>query len=184
MFRETEPPAAQVLERTQHWLEKAVIGLHLCPFAAPVYRRGLVHFVVSLARTEVELESDLSEELIRLRDTPSEIIETTLLIHPWVLNDFLDYNDFLEVADAILEELELSDDIQLATFHPNYCFAGEAPDDITHYTNRSPYPALHLLRQSSVTQAVDSVPDTAAIPEINQQTLRQLGHSGWDELGI
>ncbi len=161
-----------------------MIGLQLCPFAAPVYRRGIVHFVVSLARTEEELESDLRNELIRLHDTASETIETTLLIHPWVLQEFLDYNQFLDVADAALAELRLVGEIQIASFHPDYCFGGVPPDDITHYTNRSPFPTLHLLRESSVSRAVDSVPNAAAIPEINQATLRELGKSGWDELGI
>ena len=184
MANDPSLPPTEIIQRTRHWLEAAVIGLQLCPFASPVYRRNLVHFAVSQALSETDLETDLRHELIRLRDSPPEIIETTLLIHPWVLQKFPDYNQFLDVADALLAELRLDGEVQIASFHPDYCFAGAPPDDITHYTNRSPYPTLHLLRETSVSQAVDSVSDAGASPEINMATLRRLGKSGWDELGI
>jgi hypothetical protein len=178
------PTSEQAIEQTRHWLETAVIGLGFCPFAGPVYARGLVRFVVSAARSEAELESDFVDELIRLRSTPSHVLETTILIHPWVLTNFTDFNEFLEVADHLLEVHGFIGEFQVASFHPNYQFAGGPPDDITHFTNRSPFPTLHLLRESSVTKAVATMSDPDSIVAENQATLRRLGRAGWEALRI
>lgn len=167
---------------TQHWLERAVIGLNLCPFAKAVYVKQQVRFVLSAATTTEGLLEELGNELVRLRDTPTDEIDTTLLIHPQVLEDFLDYNDFLDEADALVEALDLDGVVQVASFHPHYQFAGTDPGDVENCTNRSPYPMLHLLREDSVARAVAAYPDPDAIVERNLDTLRKLGHDGWQEL--
>lgn len=163
-----------VIARTVAWLEKAVIGLNLCPFAKPVHLRGQIRYVVSEATGAKELLRDLKRELAALQATPAEQTDTTLLIHPRALRDFFAYNDFLSDADAALEELELDGTLQIASFHPDYCFADAATDDPANYSNRSPYPMLHLLREESVTRAVDSFPDTSKIYERNVKVLREL----------
>jgi hypothetical protein len=164
---------------TRDWLERAVIGLNLCPFAKAVHVRDQVRYVVSNATTPEELLADLLEELRLLADAEPEAIETTLLIHPHVLGDFLDYNDFLDIADAAVSELDLDGELQVASFHPDYQFAGTEPDDITNFSNRAPYPTLHLLREASVDRAVAAFPEAGMIYERNVDTLRQLGHAGW-----
>lgn len=175
---------ATIIAATQQWLEIAVIGLGLCPFAKAVHVKKQIRYVVSAATTPEALQLDLQHELQLLVQTPADQIETTLLIHPGVLNDFLDYNDFLAEADELLVELDLVDAIQIASFHPLYQFAGTQPDDIDNYTNRSPYPMLHLLREASVTQAVAAFPDASSIFEKNIATLRRLGHAGWQALWL
>ncbi len=167
---------------TRHWLHNGVIGLNLCPFAKAVVVKDQVRFVLSEATMPEALLGDLGSELLLLRDTPAEQIDTTLLIHPRVLTDFLDYNDFLDDADALVEALELDGVLQVASFHPCYQFAGSEPDDIENYSNRSPYPMLHLLREHSVARAVEAFADPDAIVERNQATLRKLGHAGWRDL--
>ncbi|MBB3276641.1 hypothetical protein FHW78_002438 [Pseudoxanthomonas sp. OG2] len=167
---------------TRHWIERAVIGLNLCPFAKAVYVKEQVRFVLSDATTPEALLEQLAEELVLLRDTEPAQIDTTLIIHPDVLTDFLDYNDFLDNADAAVEALDLQGILQVASFHPDYQFAGAAPDDISHYTNRSPYPTLHLLREDSVERAVAAFPDPDVIVERNIQTLDRLGQEGWRKL--
>ncbi len=171
---------------TQRWLQRAVIGLNLCPFARAVVARQQVRLVLSDATTPEALLEDLGNELVLLRDTPAGQIDTTLLIHPQVLADFLDYNDFLDDADALVEALVLDGVLQVASFHPQYQFAGSDPDDIENCSNRSPYPMLHLLREDSVARAVKAFPDSDsdadAIVERNQATLRKLGHAGWRNL--
>lgn len=167
---------------TRRWLERAVIGLNLCPFAKAVHAKGQVRYVLSDATTPEALLGTLGEELARLRDTPADAIDTTLIVHPRVLADFLDYNDFLELADALVVELSLEGVLQVASFHPDYQFAGSAPDDIDNFTNRAPWPTLHLLREDSVERAVAAFPDSDAIVERNIATLRQLGHDGWRRL--
>jgi hypothetical protein len=174
----------EIVAATRQWLEKAVIGLNLCPFAKPVHARDLIRFAISGAETPEELLADLLHELQALAAAEPEEVETTLLIHPQVLNDFLDYNDFLGVAEAAVADLGLEGVIQVASFHPEYQFAGTAPDDITNYTNRSPYPTLHLLREAGVERAVEAFPDTAEIYERNIETLRRLGLEGWRRLGM
>ena len=169
---------------TQRWLECAVIGLNLCPFAKAVQVKNQVRYVVSQATTQEELLSDFLNELEFLAETPSEKIDTTLLIHPSVLTDFLDYNDFLDVLDEALEDMDLEGELQVAGFHPQYQFADTQPDDIENFTNRSPYPMLHLLRESSVAMAVSAFPEAEKIFDKNIETLRKLGHQGWDALGL
>jgi len=170
------------IEDTRRWLERAVIGLNLCPFAKAVVNKGQVHMVLSEARDEAALLAELGEELVRLRDTPAAEVDTTLIVHPHVLSDFLDYNDFLETADALVEELDLDGVLQVASFHPQYRFAGSEPDDIANFTNRSPWPTLHLLREDSVSRAVEAFPDPDEIVQRNVETLEKLGPDGWREL--
>ena len=167
---------------TRRWLERAVIGLNLCPFAKAVVAKQQLRIVLSDASTPDALLAQLGEELLLLRDTPADQIDTTLLVHPDVLGDFLDYNDFLEQADALVEALELDGILQVASFHPDYQFAGSEPDAVENFTNRSPYPTLHLLREDSVSRAVDAYPDPDAIIERNVATLRALGVDGWRKL--
>jgi hypothetical protein len=182
----TDQPSASIADdpiaTTRRWLERAVIGLNLCPFAKAVYAKEQVRFVLSDATTPEALLAELGEELLQLRDTSAEQIDTTLLIHPQVLGDFLDYNDFLDDADALVEELALDGVLQVASFHPDYQFAGSAPDDVENFTNRAPYPILHLLREDSVARAVSAFPDPDAIVERNIETLRTIGADGWKKL--
>jgi hypothetical protein len=159
-----------------------VIGLNLCPFAKAVQVKGQVRYVVSDATTAEDLLADLVRELEVIAEASAEKIDTTLIIHPYVLNDFMVYNDFMDVADAALEERDLVGEIQVASFHPDYQFADSPADSVDNYTNRSPYPILHLLREDSVERAVDAYPDTAAIYEKNIETMRALGVEGWDKL--
>jgi hypothetical protein len=167
---------------TRHWLEQAVIGLNLCPFAKAVHVKEQIRWVESPARDAQGLLDDLLRELQLLAAADPETVETTLLIHPHALNDFLDYNDFLDVADAAIDELGLTGVLQVASFHPNYQFAGTAPDDVENLSNRSPHPMLHLLREDSIDRAVAAFPDTATIYERNIETLRRLGADGWRRL--
>ena len=170
------------LADTRRWLERAVIGLNLCPFAKAVFVKQQVRFVLSDASTPEALLEQLAEELLLLRDTPVEEIDTTLIVHPDVLQDFLDYNDFLDNADAAVEALGLEGVLQVASFHPAYQFAGTAPDDIGNYSNRSPYPTLHLLREDSVSRAVDAFPEADQIVGRNVETLEKLGIAGWQKV--
>lgn len=172
----------EVIAETQEWLEKAVIGLNLCPFAKAVHVKKQIRYVVSAAQTPEALLEDLIVELQDLAAADPEEIDTTLLIHPGALTDFLNYNDFLDVADATVEDLKLDGEIQVASFHPQYQFADTGPDDIDNYSNRSPYPTLHLLREDSIERAVEAFPDAADIFEKNIETLRALGHDGWSNL--
>ena len=167
---------------TRRWVERAVIGLSLCPFAKAVYVKQQVRFVLSDASTPEALLEELAEELVLLRDADPDQVDTTLIVHPDVLTDFLDYNDFLDNADAAVEALDLQGVIQVASFHPDYQFAGTMPDDISNYTNRSPYPTLHLLREASIDRAVEAFPDADVIVERNVKTLDALGHAGWAKL--
>lgn len=174
--------SSEVIAHTKVWLERAVIGLNLCPFAKAVHIKDQIRYVVSSAQTPEELMADLVRELEFLQESDPAKIDTTLLIHPDVLRNFLDYNDFLDVADAAVEELDLSGEIQVASFHPEYQFAGTDIDDISNYTNRSPYPTLHLLREISVERAVDAFPEASEIFDKNMQTLEQLGLDGWQKI--
>ena len=178
----TDAVAPDPIAATQRWLERAVIGLNLCPFAKSVFARGQVRFVLSDASTPSALLAELGEELLLLRDTPADVVDTTLLVHPQVLCEFLDYNDFLGDADALVEALGLDGVLQVASFHPDYQFAGSAPDDVENASNRSPFPTLHLLREDSVSRAVAAYPDPGVIVERNAQTLRKLGLAGWRDL--
>ena len=173
---------ATIIKNTQNWLEKAVIGLNLCPFAKAVQIKNQIRYVVSDATNAEALLADLLQELHLLYDSDAELLDTTLLIHPAVLMDFLDYNDFLDVADAAAAEPEFDEQLQIASFHPQFQFADTAVDDIENYTNRSPYPMLHLLREASVARAVAVFPQAEQIYQKNIDTLRQLGHAGWQQL--
>ena len=173
-----------VLNQTRLWLEKAVIGLNLCPFAKAVYVKNQVRLVVSQARHADDLLEELDRELELLVNTPADEIDTTLLIHPTLFEDFLDFNDFLEVAEGVLDEHELEGVVQLASFHPKFQFDGTEPDDISNYTNRAPFAMLHLLREESIERAVQAFPEAEAIFEENIKTLEKLGHPGWQALGL
>ncbi len=170
------------IARTRWWLERVVIGLNLCPFAKSVLAKQQIRFVLSQARDADALLADLIAELSYLHAARAEEVDTTLLIHPQVLEDFLDYNDFLDQADAAITALDLDGEIQIASFHPDYRFAGSSDDAIENYTNRSPFPMLHLLREASVERAVAAFPDADAIIERNMATLNQLGVEGWQRL--
>jgi len=171
-----------VIADTVRWMEKAVIGLNLCPFAKAVHVKRQIRYVVSDATTPEALLEQLMDELQHLADADPEKVDTTLLIHPHILQDFEDFNEFLDVADAALEDMGLEGELQVASFHPDYQFADTDKNDIDNYTNRSPYPTLHLLREESVERAVDAFPEAADIFEKNIETLRTLGHDGWDKL--
>lgn len=173
---------ATALSATQAWLDKAVIGLNLCPFAKAVHARGQIRWVLSPARTPAALLAELGSELKTLAAADPAAVETTVIVHPGVLNDFGDYNDFLDIADAALQALGLEGSLQIASFHPQYRFAGTRPDDISNYSNRSPHPTLHLLREDSVSRAVAAFPEAEAIYERNVETLRRLGKAGWRKL--
>lgn len=178
----TANAAADPIAETRHWLQRAVIGLNLCPFAKAVAAKGQVRFVLSDAASEPDLLAALGDELALLRDTPPESVDTTLLVHPRVLTDFYDYNDFLGTADALVAEMDLEGVLQVASFHPQYRFAGSGENDVENCSNRSPYPMLHLLREDSVSRAVAAYPNADAIIERNMRTLRRLGHDGWRKL--
>jgi len=164
----------QVLADTKAWLEKEVIGLNLCPFAQAVHAAGQIRYVVSDAETVKALRAELLEELLFLKEADPAKVDTTLLIHPRMLADFYEFNDFLDIADDVLKDLGLRGDIQVASFHPRYQFAETTPDDVTNRTNRSPYPTLHLLREASVERALEGYPDADGIPERNIETMRRL----------
>ena len=174
----------QIIAATQQWLERAVIGLNLCPFAKAVHVKKQVRYVVSNASTPEALLETLMNELQNLSDTDPEVVDTTLLIHPFVLTDFLDYNEFLDVADAAVEDMHLDGEIQVASFHPEYQFADTAINDISNFTNRAPYPILHLLREDSIERAVEAFPEAAEIFDKNIETMTRLGHDGWDKLDV
>jgi hypothetical protein len=174
--------AASALQATRGWVEHAVIGLNLCPFAKAVQVKALLRYACSEARDTDSLLAELRAELQRLERTPIEQLETTLLVHPWVLQDFLDYNDFLDEADALLAAMGLDGRLQIASFHPQYQFAGSLAGDVENATNQSPYPTLHLLREASIERAVAAYPEAEAIYEANMRRLRALGPTGWAAL--
>jgi uncharacterized protein len=169
----------QVVAVTQRWLEKVVLGLRLCPFAAVPFARGQIRYRVSSVTTTQELAEDLARELTHLHSADPELCETSLLIHPYVLTDFLDYNQFLDEADAAIAALGFRAELQIASFHPDYQFAGSAPSDVQNCSNRSPYPMLHLLREASVARAVQLCPEINEIGKRNMATLVELGYEGW-----
>lgn len=174
MNHDADPIAA-----TRRWLERAVIGLNLCPFAKAVHVKDQVRYVLSEATTADALLQELAEELAWLAETDPRVVDTTLLVHPHVLQDFVDYNDFLDQADAAVDALGLEGEIQVASFHPDYRFAGTDPDDPGNLTNRSPYPMLHLLREASIDRAVAAYPDPDVIVDRNIATMERLGARGY-----
>jgi hypothetical protein len=169
-----------VVADTRRWIEKAVIGLNLCPFARAVYVKNQVRIVVSRARHLDAFLDELDRELELLVNTPANEIDTTLLVHPTLFPDFEVFNDFMGVVDDVVSEHELEGVIQVANFHPQFLFEGEAPEDPSHCTNRAPYPTLHLLREESVERAIESdAGDAEKIVERNIASLRGLGAAGW-----
>jgi hypothetical protein len=178
----TQTSADEAIARTRAWVQRAVIGLNLCPFAKAVEARGQVRYVFTDDSDPEDLLNTLCEEMRRLADADPAAIDTTLLIHPHALTDFLDYNDFLEQADAAVVGMGYEGVLQVASFHPHYQFEGTAPDDIENASNRSPYPTLHLLREESVDRAVAAFPEAEAIYEVNIRTLEALGAEGWATL--
>lgn len=169
---------------TRQWLERAVIGLNLCPFAKAVHVKGQIHYVVSTLECRSEWLALLAQELRELQKMDPDDRDTTLLIFPTAMPDFLEFSHFLPDTDRVLRKLGLEGELQIASFHPCFQFAGTDPDDITNFTNRAPYPTLHLLREASIDKAVAAFPDAESIFEKNMQTLEQLGHSGWRDLGL
>ncbi|AZW31421.1 PF07209 family protein [Bordetella bronchiseptica MBORD675] len=173
---------AAVAAEVRLWVDKAVIGLNLCPFAKAVQARGQVRYAVSDATDAEGVLSDLEDELMRLSQADPQEIDTTLLILPDALDDFYDFNDFEDLSERLLKRMRLVGELQVATFHPRFQFAETDPDDIENYTNRSPYPILHLLREASIDKAVEAFPDAAEIYEKNIETMRELGEAGWRKL--
>lgn len=173
---------ADVVAAMRQWIEKAVIGLNLCPFAKAVYVKNQVRFVVSHAPHLDGLLEDLDRELDFLAAADPNEVDTTLLIHPTLLPDFLDFNDFMQLAEVAVGEHGLDGVIQIASFHPHFQFEGTAPDDLGNYTNRAPFPTLHLLREASIERAVAAFPEAETIYERNIETLQGLGIAGWQAL--
>jgi hypothetical protein len=169
---------------TVRWLERAVIGLNLCPFAKGVHVKGQIHYAVASTDNTEEVLELLRSELAALVNTPAEERDTTLIVLPHCLQDFLDFNDFLGRAEAVLDDMELEGTLQIASFHPQFQFAGTDADDVTNCTNRSPYPTLHLLREESIDRAVEVFPEAESIFERNMEVLEGLGTKGWAELGV
>lgn len=177
-------PEDIVIADTVRWLEKAVIGLNLCPFAKSVHVKGQIHYVVSQATDAEGVALDLHRELEALAESSPEKRDTTLLILPHALQDFLDFNDFTALADDLVEELDLGGILQVASFHPLFQFEGTDVDDVTNCTNRAPYPTLHLLREDSIDKAVEAFPEAEMIYERNMQVLEQIGIEGWLDLDV
>ena len=175
---------AIVVQDMVRWLERAVIGLNLCPFAKGVHTKGQIHYAVSAATDGRELLQDLQRELEALAEASPEKRDTTLLIAPRCMEDFLDFNDFLELADEMLDVLDLGGILQIASFHPQFQFDGTEVDDITNATNRAPYPTLHLIREESLDAVVEAFPEAEMIYERNMEVLRELGAAGWQALDV
>lgn len=172
------------IEDTQHWLMQAVVGLNLCPFAKAVVAKNLVRYRVCLSAEPDDVLQLLRDELQHLAQADPAVLDTTLLIAPRLLPDFLAFNAFLSDCDAVLNDLDLQGVLQVADFHPHYTFAGEDPHGMSHFTNRTPYPTLHLLRESSIDTAVAAYPDAATIYERNMALLEKMGPQGWAALGL
>jgi hypothetical protein len=181
---ETSLTDEQIKHDMRQWLERAVIGLNLCPFAKGVHVKGQIHYHVSRATEAQAIRAELVTQLQDLAASDPAQRDTTLLMLPDGLADFLDFNDFLAEAEQVLDELELDGVLQIASFHPDFQFAGTRADDITNATNRAPYPTLHLLREDSIDRAVQAFPEAESIFEQNMQTLENLGHAGWAALGV
>ncbi len=169
------PEKSEVIERTRRWISSLVIGMNVCPFAKRVFDAGTIRFVESEVKTAEELVADLAVELKGLDAVPPEMTETTLLILPHALKDFYDFNDFLDIADALVRDLGFSGVFQIASFHPQYQFAGTPVDAVENYTNRSPYPMLHILREASISQLKETRAELDEIPIRNVALLNRLG---------
>lgn len=179
-----DTPLGLVVRDMRHWLESAVIGLNLCPFAKAVHVKGLIHYAVSSAQSQEQLLLDVRMQCLALIQTPVKERETTLLMAPWCLHNFLEFNDFLQEVDDLLVELELDGKLQVASFHPDFQFAGTVCEDVSNLTNQAPYPTLHLLREESIDRAVEAFPQAENIFVTNIHTVEALGHAGWHALGF
>jgi uncharacterized protein len=174
--------ADTVISQTRTWLEEAVIGLNLCPFAKAVHVKGQVRYVVCHAADVEALQQALADQLRDLAAADPAQVDTTLLIHPNVLQDFEDFNQFLGLAEEMVDALGLDGVLQVASFHPQFQFAGTGADDVSNATNRAPYPTLHLLREESIDRAVEAFPEAETIYEANIETMERLGPDGWAAL--
>ncbi|ULJ59709.1 DUF1415 domain-containing protein [Wielerella bovis] len=173
-----------IIQHTTEWLEKAVIGLNLCPFAKAPHAKKQIRIAISHAKHLDAFLEDLDKEIQRLLNTLAEELETTLLVHPTLFPDFLLFNDVLDLAEQAIADNQAEGIIQIAPFHPQFQFADTEADNISNYTNRSPYPTLHLIREDSIAKAVQAFPDPSLIFERNIKTLEEMGHEGWAKLGI
>ncbi|MFZ2853441.1 MAG: DUF1415 domain-containing protein [Rhodocyclaceae bacterium] len=178
------PTAEEAIAATAKWLDRAVVGLNLCPFARRAQVRQQVRYAVSEARDSDALLADLERELQHLAAVSPEETDTTLLIHPYVLEDFDDFVDFLGLVDVVVRTQGLTGTLQVANFHPDYCFADAEPDDLGNYSNRSPYPTLHLIREASIARALAAFPDADSIYRRNIETLERIGRKGWQALDV
>jgi len=176
---DANPAHADIIAATRHWVTRAVIGLNLCPFAKSVHVKNQIRYVVCEATDLEGVLTELEAELKTLDETDPAQLDTTLLILPYALADFLDFNDATWFAERLLHQLRLEGTLQIASFHPQFQFDGTGPDDLENYTNRTPYPVLHLLREASIARAVESFPDASDIYERNMAVLRRLGLQGW-----
>lgn len=172
------------IDDTVRWLEKAVIGLNLCPFAKAVHVKGEIGYCVSMAEDSTEIMLLLKEQLIALVEGENQKYDTALIILPMAFADFYAFNDFLYKTDKLLRRSQLDGVIQVASFHPKFQFEGTEEDEISNYTNRAPYPTLHLIREESMDKAVDAFPDAELIYEANIETLEKMGHEGWKALDV
>ena len=168
------------ITKTKTWVEKVVIGLNLCPFAKPVFAKNQIKFVFSEAKDTQTLTADLAKELIFLTGIEGDDTETTILVHPFVLKDFGDYMDYVELANDIVYQLNLEGVLQIASFHPDYQFEGTEKEDLENYTNRSPYPMLHIIREDTIEKAIKSYPNVEAIPQQNIKKVKSLGKDFFD----
>ena len=184
MSADLQSDDGQVVEDTRRWLQRAVIGLNLCPFAKSVDVKGQVHYAVSRSVGFKDLLADLKSELNSLVAVDSNERDTTLFIASDGLQDFLEFNDFLSQANRLLAKMGFEGVFQIASLHPQYQFADAPPDAITNFTNRSPYPTLHLLREASIDRAVKAFPHAETIFETNMRTMERSGHEGWLALGV
>ena len=178
------PTADEAIAATRKWLERAVVGLNLCPFAKGVYVKKQVRYVVSKAVDSDALLTDLEAELQYLAGVSPEETDTTLLIHPYVLKRFADFTDFLGLVEVTIRLQGLTGTLQVADFHPDYCFSDAEPDELGNFTNRSPYPTLHLLREASLDRAIRAFPEAATIYERNIETMERIGLEGWRALDV
>ena len=178
------PDLDQAVADTRRWLERAVVGLNLCPFAKAVVVKDQVRIVATAADDAQGILADFTRELDELVALDAKVRDTTLLVVPDAMQDFLDFNDLVGRAERIVRKRGLEGVVQVAHFHPRFVFAGTEEDDITNHTNRAPYPTLHLLREESIARAVAAFPDASAIYEANMETLRRLGPEGWDALDV
>ena len=172
------------VQDTVRWLERAVIGLNLCPFAKSVHVKGQIHYVVTLATIAEDVLAALREELQGLANAPAEVRDTTLVVVPHCLHDFLDFNDFVGDVEDVVHDMGLEGTVQVASFHPQFHFAGTDADDVTNCTNRAPYPTLHLLREASIDRAVSIFPEAETIFERNMEVLEEMGMAGWLALDV